>query len=60
MTNTNTNKNIQQGDVVQFVVNGKIMFFGKAEYITHGWVGIRQPSGRIDEAPISHVEIDPT
>lgn len=49
------------GHVVQLVVNGEPVLFGLAEYVTRdGWVGIRGPGGRLDEAPLEQVEPDPT
>lgn len=54
-------QNDMVGQLVQYMLYGKIVFFGIAEYITKdGWVGIRQPhdGNRLDEAPISLVQFD--
>jgi hypothetical protein len=49
------------GHVVQFVVNGNVVFWGTAKYVTaDGWVGIEDQYGRVDEAPVALVEVDPT
>ena len=48
------------GHVVQYMVDGEIVFWGVAEYVAGNWVGIRQVDGRLDEAPASHVVPDPT
>lgn len=48
------------GAVVQYVLDGQVVFGGICEYVTaDGWVGIRC-GRRIDEAPAARVEIDPT
>ena len=44
---------------VQYVAGGRVSFWGVAEYVTaDGWVGIRQVGGRLDEAPLSNVQLD--
>ncbi|WP_428262895.1 hypothetical protein [Haliangium sp.] len=51
------------GELVQYEVNGDIVFFGILEHITEdGWAGIRQPhdGNRLDEAPADLVKVDPS
>lgn len=58
MDNT-SNEILPIGAYVQYVIDGEPVFGGICEYIKDGWVGIRN-NGRLDEAPIHMVEIDPT
>lgn len=48
------------GHAVQFVIGNRVVLWGIAEYLRDGWVGIRQVDGRLDEAPLDHVEVDAT
>lgn len=48
------------GQVVSYRVNGETAFWGIAEYMMDGWVGIRSVGGGLDEAPASMVFPDPT
>lgn len=43
------------GQQVAYMVDGEAVFFGVAEYVVGGWVGIRQDDGRLDEAPAAFV-----
>jgi len=48
--------------VVQYELDGELVFFGVLEYVRDGWCGIRQPhdGGRLDEAPAHLCRVDPT
>jgi hypothetical protein len=49
------------GCLVLYRYEGLTIFWGIAEYLTpDGWFGIRQAGGRLDEAPASLCEPDPT
>jgi hypothetical protein len=46
--------------VAVYRVDGTVVFGGICEYVTaDGWVGIRQPDGRLDEAPAAGVIFGP-
>jgi hypothetical protein len=47
------------GKIVRYVVGGAVVFFGTCEYMSDGWVGIRQWDGRLDEAPVALVSEEP-
>lgn len=48
-----------KGAVVQDSMDTGI--WGKIEYVTEdAWAGIRGPYNRLDEVPVSRLEIDPT
>lgn len=45
-----------KGQAVSYVLNGKVVFSGVVEYQTaDGWTGIRQETGRLDEAQTRYV-----